>query len=112
MFQSFSLDLAVSNPPYVTDNEYSQCSPEVRGFEPRIALTSGADGLDHIRRLVPHVAEALRSGGTFFMEFGWRHGEAVRNFLASQFGDFVGVSINKDYSGHDRFVVAQKNNGK
>ncbi|KAB1443645.1 peptide chain release factor N(5)-glutamine methyltransferase [Pseudodesulfovibrio senegalensis] len=108
LFRPRSLDLVVSNPPYVTEEEYADCSPEVREFEPRTALTSGHDGLDHIRQLVPRVANALASGGSFLMEFGWRHGEAVRNILESQHGDFDGISINKDYSGHDRFVAAQK----
>jgi len=108
LFLPSSFDLVVANPPYVTEEELGNCSHEVRQFEPHTALTSGADGLDHIRLLIPCLERYLVSKGLLAIEFGWRHGSIVRKILASQEYYFNEISIHKDLAGHDRFVTARK----
>ena len=73
-----SLDAVVSNPPYVTTDEWRELEPGVRLFEPRRALDGGPDGLDVIRRLVADARRALRAGGGLFVEIGERQGDEAK----------------------------------
>ncbi|MFV0442782.1 MAG: peptide chain release factor N(5)-glutamine methyltransferase [Planctomycetaceae bacterium] len=61
-------DLIVSNPPYIRDDELAGLSPDVRNHEPQLALTSGADGLDVVRRIVANAADWIASGGSLLLE--------------------------------------------
>jgi release factor glutamine methyltransferase len=64
---SRSLDLVVSNPPYVPESDSSTIQREVRDHEPAVALYGGADGYAIYRRLIPEAARILRSGGWLLM---------------------------------------------
>jgi len=57
--------------------------PEVRKWEPHVALDGGPEGLDAIRDLVRAVPRVLEAGGWFIMEFGWGQEDAVREILAA-----------------------------
>ena len=70
-------DLIVANLPYVRDGDWEGMQPEIRGYEPREAFVSGADGLDAIRELWP----APRSGTQIALEHGNEQGAAVRELL-------------------------------
>ena len=76
-------DLIVSNPPYVTDDEYAGLAPEVREAEPRSALTAGADGLDDIRQVLQCAGTMLAPGGRLLVEMGHQHSEAVAAIVGS-----------------------------
>lgn len=107
-----SLDLIVANPPYVTEAEYADLSPEVRGFEPRTALVSADQGLAHIRGLAPGAARALKPGGVLLCEIGSGQGRAVLEFfsgpaLNSGALGFAEPVILKDYAGLDRVLRAR-----
>ncbi len=108
LFDDESFDLILSNPPYVTEQEYDDASREVTEFEPVTALVSGADGLDHIRAMLPHVSKALKSGGRFYVEMGWQQGDDVINFVQSEHQEFKDIRIIKDLAGRDRVVAIQK----
>jgi release factor glutamine methyltransferase len=88
------VDLVVANLPYVRDDEWAGLAPEIARYEPRGALTSGADGLDAIRAL---VAEAP-AGTRLALEHGAGQGEAVRALL----GD---AETRRDLAGHERVTV-------
>jgi len=79
-----TFDLIVSNPPYVTDTEYAELAPEVRDFEPRSALTAGADGLDDVRGVMTAVTRCLSPGGRLLLEIGHRQAGAVTALVAMQ----------------------------
>ena len=84
-------DLIVSNPPYVTDDEYVSLAPEVR-CEPRTALASGPDGLDDIRGVLVAAAAQLAPGGRLLLEIGHHHAEALAVLLeASQHLHLLGI---------------------
>jgi release factor glutamine methyltransferase len=70
-------DLVIANLPYVRDDRWDVLMPEINRYEPRVALTSGADGLDAIRELV----EALPSGTLVALEHADDQAEAVRGML-------------------------------
>jgi release factor glutamine methyltransferase len=60
----------VSNPPYVPDIARSALPPDVRDYEPAVALFGGSDGFQVIGRLLDQAADVLRTGGQLVMEFG------------------------------------------
>ncbi len=99
-----SMQMVVSNPPYVTSAELLSLAPDVRSFEPRAALDGGVDGLDVYRRLVPEAFRVLGPGGTLLLEVGHRQAEAVRE-LVRQVGFALAVS-HADLSGKQRMVQA------
>jgi release factor glutamine methyltransferase len=98
-------DLVLSNPPYITDGEFPDVMREVREWEPRQALTAGAEGLDVIVPLVRAAAGgALKPGGAILLEIGSRNqADRVAEFLETS--KFEGVRIQDDYAGKARVVV-------
>lgn len=101
-------DLVVSNPPYVTEAEFTAASREVTGFEPTGALVSGPDGLDHIRAMLPRVVTMLKHGGRLFMEIGCGQGGAIIKIISSKFPELGEVGVLKDLAGLDRVVCAKR----
>ncbi len=106
---SESADLLVSNPPYVSEAEYADLGPEVRGFEPRLALASGVDGLDASRRLLLDGLRVLRPGGWLIMELASARGETLRR-LADGLG-WRDLRVDEDLFGRPRFLVARREVG-
>jgi len=103
-------DLIVSNPPYISAAEYAGLEPNVRDYEPRLALFAGADGLDVYRRLVPEAAGRLRRGGTLALEVGMGQAAAVRELLAAA-GSFAAARARADLGGIPRVVWARRRGG-
>ena len=101
-FDPESVDVIVSNPPYIASAECETLDPRVRDFEPRLALDGGETGLDFYERFVGDAMNVLKPGGAVFFEIGEGQGEALRRMLADYgFGD---VRIEKDFAGHDRYA--------
>jgi release factor glutamine methyltransferase len=74
-----TFDVIVSNPPYLDDAEIRRLEPDVRRYEPRVALSGGVGGLRILRRIASGTAEHLASGGGLIMEMGTGHaGDVVR----------------------------------
>ncbi len=76
-----TFDLIVSNPPYVAERAVDGLQREVRDFEPRVALTAGADGLSVIRRLLIEARAYLKSGGFLIFEMGFDQHDAVKELI-------------------------------
>ena len=100
-----SLDLIVSNPPYLTAEEMQQLQPEV-AREPAMALEAGEDGLVFYRALAQHYRAALRPGGALVLEIGWQQRQAVTALLAEN--GWRDIECRKDYGGNDRCVIARR----
>jgi release factor glutamine methyltransferase len=80
VFASFPpgrFDLIVSNPPYVPAVDIDGLQPEVRAFEPHIALTDGADGLSIVKSIVDASPDFLVPGGSLLIEFGFGQADSV-----------------------------------
>lgn len=131
-----SLDLLVSNPPYVGKTEYEGLSAEVRDFEPVTALVPNfvdsdkipshdhhhdhggshshapstppdkTEGLEHLIAVAQEAFVALKPGGLLLMEHGYAQGAAIKVLLESH--KWENVLILKDLSGHDRVASARK----
>ena len=99
-------DLVVANPPYVRSGEIAALDPEVRDYEPRLALDGGADGLDAYRRLAPEMLRVLKPGGRLLVEIGHDQAKDVLALLDAAGG--VDLSVLKDFSGRDRIVSGSK----
>jgi len=94
--------LIVSNPPYLTPDEWADAQPEVRDYEPRQALVGGDDGLLFYRRLFAEAGAYLHPVGAVVVEIGCDQGPAVQG-IAQQAG-FDAVTVYMDLAGHDRAV--------
>jgi release factor glutamine methyltransferase len=70
-------DFILANPPYISESEYEELAPEVREYEPQVALLAGEDGLRDIRQIVDVAAARLKPGGTLFMEIGHTQGDRL-----------------------------------
>jgi len=94
----------VSNPPYIPDEEISSLPPEVRDWEPRVALAGGKDGLAVIRRLAAEGRSRLKPEGRLFMEFA--DGQEAQARRIFEEAGWKGVEIRPDLSGSPRILIA------
>jgi release factor glutamine methyltransferase len=95
------VDLIVSNPPYLTPEEYEDLPPEVRA-DPEIALVGGTDVIE---RLAHEALRWLRDGGVLAVEIGASQGADVVRGLTGSFAD---VRLEPDLAGRDRVVVGRR----
>jgi len=98
-------DVICSNPPYVSESQWSALSPEIRDHEPGIALKAGPDGLKYLVPLIDGAPRLLNPGGCLLLEIGENQASAVTE-AANRAGAFSAVDVLKDYSGNDRLLVA------
>ncbi|MCC6750783.1 MAG: peptide chain release factor N(5)-glutamine methyltransferase [Deltaproteobacteria bacterium] len=102
--EGLSVDLLLANLPYIPSAELETLAPEVRGFEPRIALDGGPDGLALVRPLVAQGVPRLAAGGLLALELDPAEVPAVRDLLAA--AGLVDVRVVKDLAGRERVVRA------
>lgn len=98
-------DVIVSNPPYIRDEDIASLSPEVRDYDPYIALCGGTDGLDFYRRIIEKAPLYLSSEGRIFLEIGCDQKNDVENLLKE--AGFSDIRCIKDYAQLDRVVCGQ-----
>lgn len=109
-------DLILVNPPYIPRAEISYLMPEVRDYEPHLALDGGEEGLDFYRRLAASAALYLKEDGWLLMEHGAAQEDAIREIFADwPQGRGSAVISRRDAAGHDRVLAFQvsgrKDNG-
>jgi release factor glutamine methyltransferase len=97
------VDLVTANLPYVALDEWQALPPEIRVYEPRVALDGGTDGLDLIRSLLAAASSHLQPGGVLLLEIGARQGNAVTT-LAQKYLPQATTRLLQDYAGLDRLV--------
>jgi release factor glutamine methyltransferase len=99
-----SMEVVVSNPPYVSIGDRKSMQREVRDWEPHIALFAGASGLDVYRRLIPEALRVLKPGGLLALELGFGQADAV----AALIGDWTDIEIAPDLAGIPRVISCEK----
>ena len=100
-------DLIVSNPPYIARKEWDQLMPEVRCFEPQLALLAENDGLECYQRLAAQASSRLKPNGWLLVEIGYKQADAVKKLFADV--GLIDLFIRKDYSGQPRVVGGRLN---
>lgn len=95
-------ELIVSNPPYITTADLAGLQPEVRDYEPNLALDGGADGLDAYRAIIVQAADHLQPGGWLWFEVGAGQAPDVAALLAQ--AGFNGIITASDPGGIERVV--------
>ena len=101
-----SLDLLVSNPPYLTDAEWEMLDPSVSAWEPREALAAGPDGMRETTALLADGRRVLRPGGWLLMELDCRRAGAVASHAGGL--GWQGVRVVNDLFGRERFLLARR----
>jgi len=102
-----TFDLIVSNPPYIRNGELPMLAPEIREWEPTVALDGGPDGLDTYRRIIAEGHKYLATGGSIVLEIGADMAPDVAD-LFSRSGCYGPASVYQDYAGKDRVIAAVK----
>jgi release factor glutamine methyltransferase len=102
-----AFELIVTNPPYIPTAEIETLQPEVRDFDPRLALDGGEDGLDFYRLLAREAPGRLSAGGKLFAEFGDGEAEPLRALFESH--DWTIEAIEKDLTSRPRLLIARNN---
>lgn len=101
-------DIIVSNPPYIKSDVIPTLSPEVRFFEPLLALDGGEDGLDFYRKIVNNAKNHLKIGGILAFEIGFDQKESVFKIIENcQNAVFEDVVCKQDLEGNDRMIFAK-----
>lgn len=95
-------DIIVCNPPYIETDIIDTLMPEVKDYEPMLALDGGDDGLMFYRKIIDEAGVHLTARGYVFFEIGYNQGKSVSELLET--AGFTDVTIKKDYSGMDRVV--------
>ena len=98
-------DLITANPPYISELEIPSLPPDVRDFEPRLALAGGEDGLAVVRGVVLGARSFLAPGGVLALEVG--AGQAPEVQALFEQGGFTAIERQRDYAGHERVVSGQ-----
>lgn len=98
-------DLLLANPPYVSEQEYDVLEPNVRDYEPRLALVADENGLGVLRRIIEGARRVLAPDGALGMEIGAAQGPAVAACLRN--AGFKTVRVVPDLAGLDRVVWGQ-----
>lgn len=100
-----SIDLLISNPPYVPGEDAANMQREVRNWEPHIALFAGQTGFEIYQRLIGGACTAVKPGGRLLMELGYRSLDEVRKMLEPQ---WTGIEVISDLAGLPRVIGATR----
>jgi release factor glutamine methyltransferase len=101
------VDVIVANPPYIRNEELPTLQPEVRDFEPEMALIAGPEGTEVAERIIRQAPDYLRAGGSLIMEMGLGQTDALRK-IAKETAKYGSVEIVKDLAGIDRVIAVQR----
>jgi release factor glutamine methyltransferase len=103
-------DLIVSNPPYVPTADLMSLDPDVRDFEPKLALDGGVDGLSAYRQIAALLPELLTDQGVVFLEGGAGQASSIRDIVRES-GLWPAVTV-RDALGHERVIAAARSEAR
>ncbi|XP_039084307.1 MTRF1L release factor glutamine methyltransferase isoform X2 [Hyaena hyaena] len=99
------MDLIISNPPYIFQQDMEQLAPEIRSYEDPLALDGGEEGMDIITHILALAPWLLKDSGSIFLEVEPRHPELVGSWLQSRPDLSLDlVAVRKDFCGRPRFL--------
>lgn len=97
-----SYDVIVSNPPYVSEEEFTGLPKEVAVHEPRAALAAGPEGTEILKRIIAEAPRYLAPNGVLFLEMGERQGEELLGYTS-----WGRARVERDLAGRDRYVIVE-----
>lgn len=98
-----NVDIVVSNPPYISDDELKSIPPDVKN-EPQVALAGGPGGLEIYKKLIPQSRKVLKPRGLLALEIGYNQAGKIKELMAEHWQN---IRIKKDYAGKDRIITAR-----
>ena len=98
-------DLIISNPPYLSQDEWKDSEPEVKDYDPKIALVANDDGLADLKKIITISQNHLVKNGILALEIGHNQDKELIKVLEPSFREIKNI---KDYGGKNRFLVAKK----
>ena len=101
------VDIIVSNPPYVREGDLPTLQPEVKVYEPLMALIAGPEGTEIAMRIIRNATEYLKKNGSLIMEMGVEQATALTQMVEAT-GAYGKPAILKDLAGIDRVIVAKR----
>ena len=99
-------DIIVSNPPYVSQNDYLNVQKEIKNFEPKIAVTDFSDGYKYFAKIITLASGILKSGGKLFFEMGEGQSKKINELLVKN--NYKKIYVFKDYQKIDRVISGVK----
>ena len=106
----YDFDIITCNPPYIPSKEIQSLQPEIREYEPFLALDGGEDGLDYYRYILKEVTRYLAIGGSLILEVGDNQADTVTK-LVGRSGYFESLSTVKDLKDRPRIIIGNKKLG-
>lgn len=100
--QGRKVDFLICNPPYISESEYKDLDPEVKNFEPSLALVAKNNGLDFYERLSREAYLCLNPRAKLWLEIGAKQGQDVQNLFSDK--KWVKNELEADWSGNPRFI--------
>ncbi len=100
------VDMVLSNPPYVSKKMVDILQPEIKHYEPMLAVAGGEDGFDFYRRIIPESAKYLKPGGSLILEIGYGQTDGTVALLEQE-KVFEGIEVKKDFAEIDRVIKAK-----
>lgn len=101
-------DAVVANLPYVSTGDIARLQPEVRLWEPGLALDGGPDGMKLIRRLLGQAERFTSEGGLLALETGIDQADVAARLLSENRGSWSSVRVTEDLSGRPRYVLGRR----
>ena len=98
-------DLIISNPPYISNQDFEALEPELKNFEPRIALTDSSDGFSFYKKIISASKELLNMNGKLYFEMGKDQFQKIDSLMKEN--GFKNINIIKDYSGIERIISGE-----
>lgn len=102
-------DIIVSNPPYIGEEEYGQLPAGVKDYEPSEALLAAVGGIDFYHKIINEAPFRLKKHGWLILEIGAAQDRRVADIFATS-GQYVDISMRKDYAGLPRVIKARRRN--
>ena len=99
-------DLIISNPPYIKKNLLKYLEKDVVGFEPKLALDGGLEGLSEIRKVIKKSSVLIKKNGVLILEIGFNQKNQIKMILKKE--GFYIDKIVKDLSKNDRCIISRK----
>jgi release factor glutamine methyltransferase len=98
-------DIIVSNPPYVSREDFKSVQKEIRDYEPRSAVTDDSDGYTFFREITRKSFKKIKAGGKLFFEVAEGQSEGVTEIMKKN--NFKNISVIKDYQNIDRIIFGE-----